>query len=177
MRRRLSYKALNVPIHTDEKSSKKMKFALDRDNVMNDLKMVCHCETQCIEEYKIKDVIAARVVYHSKNEVDKLQWLIDLLETFLNLEENTITLLVHGRRVCRDAFLVYYGISQYKYYVAIKHIRNGSLFVIHGNSLRDYKTTLHDLCFSFLTKLMEHMGDIQPDCCEVHLPSHTFIVT
>ncbi len=76
------------------------------------------------------------------------------------MEENRITLLVHGRLVCRDAFLVYYGISQYKYNVAIKHIRNGSLFVVHGNSLRDYKTTLHDLCFSFLTKVMENMGDV-----------------
>jgi len=79
MRRRLSYNAQNTPIHSDENSSRKMKLSLDRENIMNDLKMVCLCKSQCIEEYKIKDVIAARVVYHSKNEVEKLQWLIDSL--------------------------------------------------------------------------------------------------
>jgi len=83
-----------------------------------------------------------------------------------------MSLLINGRLVCCDAFLVYYGISQYKYYAALKHIRNENFLVVHGNSLRDYKNTLHDLCYAYLQKLMDHLGDKQPDCDEVHLPCY-----
>jgi len=172
MSKRLSYQSTNTPIHTNEKSSKKMKTALNRENLMDDLKLICLCETQCVEQFRIKDVISARVVYHSKNEVEKLQWLIDLLSTFYNVENNEISLLVLGRLVCRDAFLVYYGISQYKFYVALNRIKNENLVVVHGNSLRDYKKSLHDLCYTYLQKIVENFGDKQPDSDEVHLPSH-----
>lgn len=172
MKRTDTYASVNTPIHSDRKSSRKLKSKLDIHNVMDDLKLVCLCEQQCIEKFNIGEVLAGRKFFHSKNEVGKLQWLIDVLKLFYNIDQNKVTLMLNGHVVCRDAFLVYYGISQYKYYAAKKNIQNGNLIAIHGNSLRNYKRTIEDKCFTYLQSIMEHYGDVQPDSDEVHLPCH-----
>lgn len=147
--------------------------AIHRENILDDLKFNCPCATSCIDHFQLSKIIAARHVYHTQKETEKLQWLIDILCMFYDQETDTLELSVLGKSVCHNTFLAFYGITPYKYYEVLKRVRNDNLVVVHGNSERDYDDIMKRTCVVYLQTLVERYGDVQPDSDEVHLPQHT----
>jgi len=151
--------------------SEKRRNSLDRDTIVRDLANPCLCKDfVCIDKITIHDIITVRTHYHSKNEIEKMNWLLSLLQHFFDNVNNTIIFRVLGKPVCRVGFLNYHGITQYKYYTAIKKLRLGQTYVVHGNTEADCSRILSDKCFDFLLNYQTKFAEIQPDCDEFHLP-------
>src|SRR5437016_12739734 len=92
---------------------------------------------------------------------------------FYDQDTDTLDLHVMGKTVCRNTFLAFHGITPYKFYEALKRVRNDNLVVVHGNSERDYDDAMQRTTVVYLQTLVERYGDIQPDSDEVHLPQDT----
>jgi len=162
----------NNSITNDGKSKKKENY-LDREKLIKDLTSICLCKEEvCVDSFTIHQILTARNHYHSKNEVEKMNWLISLLQHFYNVDQDTMSFQVLSRYVCRIGFLTFHGITKYKYYSALKKLKNGVTFVVHGNSDAEYKRTLHDMCYNFLNLYQTKYADVQPDTEEFHLPRH-----
>jgi len=161
-------------VSPESRIPKKIDYYLDRDNLLEELKEPCLCKTKrnCTDHYSFAQIMASREHYHSKTEVEKMNWLISLLTNYYDREENTIRLLAFGKSVCRIGFLIVHGITLYKYYAAINHIKDGLTIFVHGNNERDYYNNLSSLCFSFLEDYQLRYAETQPDMEEYHLPCH-----
>ena len=72
-------------------------------------------------------------------------------------------LKAQGKVTCRDAYLAYYGISQYQFYEALKCVREDQEPVeFHGNKDRDYCRQKSDICRAFLIRVCEELAEGLP---------------
>jgi hypothetical protein len=125
-----------------------------------------------LDNFTIGEIKAANSNYEEMKHTDKTQWLVDLFYIFYDAENDKLLLRIRGNDVCPGAFCSYHGITEYKYYMCLKRVKNNDLVVLPVNSEREYNTIQSNLCFAFLEKYCTIYGEQQPDSDEVHLP-HT----
>jgi len=81
----------NNSITNDGKSKKKENY-LDREKLIKDLTSICLCKEEvCVDSFTIHQILTVRNHYHSKNEVEKMNWLISLLQHFYNVDQDTMS--------------------------------------------------------------------------------------
>ena len=74
------------------------------------------CGNNCLDKFRIGDIKAGRNEYHSLDEVDKMNWLIQKIKVFYDKDSKKMSIQLKGSNVCWRAFVSYYGVTQYKWY-------------------------------------------------------------
>ena len=66
----------------------------------DDLSTPCSCEQDCLDRFTIAELKRARIKYHSFNEVDKMNWLINHITNFYDKQSKNLTIILKGVQVC-----------------------------------------------------------------------------
>jgi hypothetical protein len=101
----------------------------DRCNVgdiASDLATPCNCDVHCTSLFTVRAVQAARQALFTLTHLQLTLALIGLLCTMYNREVDELMLMVNGRIVCDAAFVLFHGITMYKFKTALSHVISGT---------------------------------------------------
>lgn len=148
----------------------------------------CLCGADCLERFSVAEIRCAlpsrrdsrlpltlsrskmRQQHCYLNEVQRGQWLLNLLRSHWDRTENIWRHFVLGREVCSRACSNLYGIALSRFYDYRNLVTVGTEVIVHGNSLRLYATPKHDVCLAWLKKYISNICDFMPHLQIWYLP-------
>lgn len=146
--------------------SSKLYKAMNKETIGIALSCSCICIINCLFHCSLEQVTDGRMLYHSMDEVEKMNWLLEKLKTFYDQDSASFCLMLNGKRVCWRAFSGFYGITHYKWYRARMLVMKGVDIIQHGNSFREYKTQKNNRICSWLGNYKHMYADKMPHCNE-----------
>lgn len=143
---------------------------LSNKSIRNALGRPCNCGSSCSENWTFRQVFDAReITFRNRNRIKDT--LYRVLEGCFDSSRGSFFLTANGQRVCRQAWLDFYGYSTYLYYIIRRCILdNKPLESIHGNSLRRYSCIGRQMIHSWMKIVVNIVGDSDPTCSAVYLP-------
>ena len=128
------------------------------------------CPGQCISDFTPRQVLTARQKYLKMSHRLASQWLLGVMLTFYWTDDCTWHFLVLGATVCLNAYCLFHGISQAKWYKTRKHFFAGRTTVTHGRTADPHLPAPKSLLVRhWMNEFILSVGDT-PTNSEVHLP-------
>ena len=144
-----------------EASTKRAKRLLTAEDIASAMSWMCDCN--CAENWRRRDLAWARASYLTLPLTEQLLCVYDVLASFRNTETKVMQLTIGGIEVCRAAFCLYHGISDYQFYAALNCLDSGTHpRDIHGNSERDYCRAKQEHCAAYLQRTCDELAEGLP---------------
>jgi hypothetical protein len=137
------------------------------------------CSLECLKSISYKDVEETQSKYLSlSSEVDERNFILTYLRDHTSCQRKgpgivgeKTNFLVKGKSVCQKAWLIVHGINPKRFGRIVKGFEKGSEFYQHGNKLKLRTAVKTADCSSWISFLVNAIGDQQPDTGKIHLPS------
>ena len=72
----------------------------------------------------------------------------------------------------------YYGVSQYQFYTALRHVKQDTVPLLeHGNHDRDYISLKQDICSAFLQRTCDNIAEGLPTGFRLELNKRVSVTT
>jgi hypothetical protein len=114
----------------------------------------CCCGSECLASVGVGDVQRARVPVHwGKSEAQVLEWVRGVLQVCMD-ENGGVNYIYRARCVCRSAWMVIYGICEFKLARARQLVLSGRSVVVHGNVERRPREQ-HEYVSAWLAEYLE----------------------
>lgn len=130
------------------------------------------CLSNCVMFFGTQVILECRQKTAQQTEMQKTNWLLQMMESNFNINEFSITYLVHGVSTCQKAFCMIYGLSINKVIECKKNFMLGQRIASHGSNFRVYNTPKTDAVRAWIQQYCDRYGDYVPNKDEIHLPSH-----
>ena len=128
------------------------------------------CPGKCISDFTPRQVLTARQKYLNMSHQIASNWLFAIMLSSYSTDDCSWNFLVLGASVCLNAFCLFHGITQSKWYKTRKDFFSGRTNVTHGRTgAPDLPAPKSLLVRHWMNEFILSVGDT-PTNSEVHLP-------
>jgi hypothetical protein len=132
------------------------------------------CKSSCLWTFSLQSCIQYHQFIASKTQVESKSWLRSKLAAgrLVTNGSESIQILVEGHNICRTAFKLLYGISNNKFYAAMKDFDNPVSIVTHGNlgNRNASNETAKENMYNWVMDFIAEAGDCDPTNTTIHIP-------
>lgn len=123
---------------------------------------------------KVQIWTARHAAYSQKSQQETMKFFYNTFYYMYNKTEDRFEFVIHGKKVCCQAFRLFWGLCNWTFYKVIEMVKQDFFpSQVHGNKNRHYEEVKSNKCRAWFQNYIETFCDYQPDTNEAHLPERT----